>query len=103
MPTGLPAARPRRQSLPLVRSGLERRHRRDVHLWRVVFQKVVEEGAQDLLAKIERGVAAEFQRAERTAVLNLLAVTPRPQHEEDLVVVGVPWLDRLVYSDVAVD
>ena len=53
--------------------------------------------------KYSAGVAAEAHRPERTAVIDLLAVIPRPQHQKHFVAVGVLRLDRLVHSDGAID
>ena len=52
----------------IVRSGLKRRDGSDVHFRRIVFQIVIEKRTQDMLAKVQRRVAIEFDRAERTAV-----------------------------------
>src|SRR5689334_5600856 len=51
--------RPRIQSAPRVRSGLERVHGCDVHLRRVVLEIVIEEWKQNLALKGPRRVALE--------------------------------------------
>ena len=47
---------------------------------------LIEERAQDLLPEVRGGVAAESQGSQSAAVVNGLAVVPRTQDEEDLVV-----------------
>src|SRR5229473_6259586 len=90
------AGGPCRQTPPGVCSGLERRHRRDVALRRIVFQVVRQEWRKNLSAKIQPGIALEFQRTERTAVFYLLAVIPGAHHKKYFVVAGVLRLDRFV-------
>ena len=64
---------------------------------------MVEERPEHLLPEPERRVGLEPERAEHAAVLDLLAVIPGAQHQEDAVVGGVLGLDRLVDGDGAVD
>jgi hypothetical protein len=73
----------------------EGHHGRDVGLRRAVLQVLIEERPQDLAPERERRVAVEADRAERAAVVDLLAVVPRAHHQEHLVVRRVLRLDRL--------
>src|SRR6185295_9939830 len=103
---GRAAGRPGGQSAPRVGAGLEgndRRDRRRLLAVLAVLQIPVEKRAQDLAAERERGVAAELHRPDRRAVADLLAVVPRPEHQEYLVVVRVLGLERLVHRDRTVD
>src|SRR4029077_9824413 len=93
---GRAAGRPSVQPPPHVRPGLERRDARDVGLRRAVLQVPRKKWREDLAAKGLRGVAVEPDRAERAAVVDLLAMEPRTQDEENLVLPGVLGLDRLV-------
>ena len=65
-------------------------------LRRAVLQILGEERRQDVAPELQRGVGVEADRAERAAVMDLLPVIPRAQHQEDLVVGRVLRLDRLV-------
>src|SRR5262249_48934889 len=69
--------RPGGITAPFVRAGLERGDRRDVGLRCIVLQIASEERCENLLSKIERGVAAELDGPERAAVADHLAVMPR--------------------------
>src|ERR1700730_7112540 len=64
---------------------------------------MIQERPQDVLAEVESGVAVESQSAEPVAVVNLLAVMPGTHHQENLVVICVLRLDRLVDSNGSVD
>src|SRR5262245_9197371 len=64
---------------------------------------MIEKRTQDVLPKVHRRVAAKLQSAERTVLSNLLAVMPWAQHQKDLFVVRILWLDGLVDRDVSVD
>src|SRR6185436_1812376 len=86
-----------------VRAGLERGHRSDVRLRRAVLEVLREERREDLLPEIERRIAAELDRAERAALVDLLAVMPGTDDEKDLVVRRVLRLDRFVDRRRAVD
>src|SRR5262249_39109832 len=68
-----------------------------------VLQILSEKRRKDLLAEIKRGVAAELDGPQRAAVSNHLAMMPRADDEEDLVVRAVLRLDRLVDGGSAVD
>ena len=71
-------------------SRLIRGHRRHVRFGRAIFQILIQERPQYFTPKMEPGVAAEFQRAERAAVSDFLAVKPRAQHQKNLVVARCP-------------
>src|SRR5258706_10812501 len=62
-----------------------------------------QEEPEDLLPKRQRGIAVEFDRAQRTAFPNLLAMMPRTHHQKYFVVVRVLRLDRFVHRDIAID
>ena len=91
------------QGLPAIRAGFVDGDGSDLHRRGVVFQIVIEKGAQHVLAEPCAGVGAEANRAERGGVFDLLAVMPRAEDHEDLVVVGVERLDGLVDGGGAVD
>ena len=61
--TARAAGRPSKQAPPRVCPGFIRRDGRDVSLGRALFEVLVQEWPQDLLAEVERGVAVEFQNA----------------------------------------
>src|SRR6185295_7032291 len=82
------AGGPGLQPPPGVRAGFERDDRWEIGFRRAVFQVLVEERAENLLAEVQRGVAVELQRAEAAAVPNLLTVMPRSQDEKHGVVGG---------------
>src|SRR6185295_1765284 len=91
------------QAAPRVGARLERGDGRDVGLGRAVLEVLVQERPQHLAPEPGRGVAAEPYGAQRAAVRDFLAVVPRSEDEEHLVVAGVLWLDRLVDGGRAVD
>ena len=95
--------RPRRQSTPGVGAGLEGRDGRQVRFRRALLEVVIQEWTQDIAAELQPRIGAKFQRAERAAVRDFLAVMPRAHHQEYLVVGGVLRLDRVVDRDRAVD
>src|SRR5207302_6000064 len=95
--------RPGGIAAPRVGASLERGDRGEVGLRSAVLQILSEKRRQDLLAEIERGVAAELDGPQRAAVADHLAMMPRADDEEDLVVRDILRLDRLVDGRGAVD
>src|SRR6266446_6241438 len=92
----LATGRPGRKPVPIVRAGLKRSHRSDVHLGRVILQVVIKKWAQDFPTKIQRGIAAKFDSAQRTAFPDLLTVMPRSHYQKYFVVVCVLRFDLFV-------
>ena len=83
--------------MPAVRAGLKGRDRSDLRISRgVIFQVVVEERAQDILAEPRAGVRTEADGSEGSGVLNLLPVMPGTEDKVDLVLCLVERLDGLV-------
>src|SRR5690242_6985244 len=74
--SAIASGRPRRKAAPGVGAGLEGGDGRNVGLRRVVFQVMIEEGAQDVGAEVESGVAIEVECAEGAPIVNFLAVMP---------------------------
>src|SRR5215472_17637335 len=101
--TRFASRRPCGQLPPNVRSGFKRGDSRDVRLWRSVFQILVEKWPENFLAEVQSGVAAELDRAQRTAVVDLLAVVPGTHHEEYLVIARIFGLQRFVNRGRAVN
>ena len=99
---GLAAHRPAVEAAPLIGAGLERRHRGHVRRRRAVLEILCQERPQHVLAEPARGVAAEAQIPQAAALIDGLAVIPRPQHQLDHAAVHVPGLDGLVHGDCTV-
>ncbi len=99
---GRASQRPAIQPLPLVGAGLVGGDRGEVGLGRAVLEVLREVRAQDVFAEILGGVAAELDRAERAAFVDLLAVMPRAHHQFDHVAAGVLRLDRAIHGERAV-
>ena len=64
---------------------------------------LVQKRTQNLLPEIPSRIAVKLQSTQCAAVRDLLAVIPRPDHQEDLVVAGVLGFDRLIDGRGAVD
>src|ERR1041385_3092196 len=58
---------------------------------------------ENLAPKIERGVAAELQRAERASIVNRLPMGPRTHDQENFIIGGVLRFDGFLNRDRAVD
>src|SRR4029079_1960010 len=95
----LAPSRPGRKPVPTISAGLERSHRRDVHLRRVIFQVMIQKRAQDFLPKVKCGVAAKFNSAKSTAFPDLLTVMPWTHYQKYLVVVCIFRFDLFVDRD----
>jgi len=67
------------------------------------FRLAREEWAKNFLTEVEAGVASEMQCAEGARVFNFLAVVPRAENEEKLVVSRVFGLESFVESGSAID
>ena len=90
------AGGPGRQLTPGVGAGLEGGDGGHVRLAGPVLQVLGQERPQDFAAKVERGVAAEFQGAQAAAVVDHLAVMPGADDQEHLVVVRVLRFEGLI-------
>src|SRR5262249_37350550 len=101
--TARAARGPGRESPPNVRACLKRRDGRNVSLRWSILQVAGKKRREDLLSKIQPGVAVKVQRAERACVFDLLPVVPRTENQEHFVVIHVLSLQRFVDRDRSVD
>src|ERR1017187_6288281 len=87
---------------PLIGAGLECRHCGDIRRGRPVLEILRQERPQHVLAEPARSVATEAQIPQAAALIDRLAVVPRPQNQLDHAAVHVLGLDCLVHSNGAV-
>src|SRR2546430_2221585 len=64
---------------------------------------MIEKRSQNVLTKIQRGVAMKLQSAERATVGDLLTVMPWTHHQKHFVIVRVLRFDRFVNRDRSID
>jgi len=79
---GLARQRPALEAPPEVGAGLEYERRGSVCRRRGILQMLVEKRLHHLAAELPRGVASEFQRSERGAVVVDTAVAPGTERQE---------------------
>src|SRR5207237_6160084 len=75
---------PRRKALPFIGPSLKCTDRRHIGFRRSILQILVQKWPKNVLPEIQCRVVVEPQSTERAAVVDLLAVMPRPHDQKNL-------------------